>query len=237
MLDFLWPFALFLAPEGGGGGGGGDGDPDDDGGGDRKGPEDDDDADGSEGDEDEDLQQDDKDPYADLTPAQLKARLKDREGLVSKLRKESKSRRLALQKLEKAEDKRKKAEMTEVEKAQSEAKESADRADTAEAQLKALQIERVVEQQAIKLGVKRPELALRLMDLEEIDIDDEGEVDEKAVAKELKALLKDVPELLGKSKPDLEGEEGERGPGELEIDEAEIRSTFGLRPMPANQKK
>ena len=226
LFSDLWPQILY-SPDEGDGGGGGDGDPkDDNGDGDSQ---DDDDQEEDVDSEGED--QEDEDPYKDLTPKQLKARLTDKENLVGKLRKESKGRRLKLKKIEKAEADRKKAEMTEVEKANIEKKEAEEEADKTATELKRLRIERVVEAQAIKAGVKKPALLLRLVDLDDIEVDDEGKIDEKAVAKAVKAVVKDVPELLGKSKPDLESGDGEGGEGEIKLDEEELRATYGLKPQ------
>lgn len=221
----LWPQILW-APDEGDGGGGGDGDPEENGDGDSQ---DDDDQEEDVDSEGED--QEDEDPYKDLTPKQLKARLADKESLVGKLRKESKGRRLKLKKIEKAETERKKAEMTEVEKANTEKTEAEEKATSAAAELKQLRIERVVESQAIKAGVKKPGLLLKLVDLDDVEIDEDGNVDEKAVAKAVKAVVKDVPELLGKSKPDLESEDGEDGGDQIKLDEEELRATYGLRPQ------
>jgi hypothetical protein len=40
-----------------------------------------------------------------------------------------------------------------------------------------------------------------------------------------------VPELLGKSKPDLESEDGEDGGDQIKFDEDELRATYGLKPQ------
>lgn len=224
-LSVLWPQILY-SPDEGDGAGGGDGDSDDDNGdGDSQ---DDDDQEEDVDSEGED--QEDEDPYKDLTPKQVKARLADKENLVGKLRKESKGRRLKLKKIEKAEAERKKAEMTEVEKATTEKAEAEEKATSAEAENKRLRIERAVEAQAIKVGVKkRLSLLLKLVDLDEIEIDDEGKIDEKAVAKAVKAVVKEVPELLGKTKPDLESEDGESDGDQIKFDEDELRASFGLK--------
>ena len=121
------------------------------------------------------------------------------------------------------------AEMTEVEKANTEKAEAEEKATSTAAELQRLRIERVVESQAIKAGVKRPELLLKLVDLDDVEIDEDGKVDEKAVAKAVKAVVKEVPELLGKSKPDLESEDGESDGDQIKMDEDELRASFGLK--------
>jgi hypothetical protein len=224
LFSGLWPQILY-SPDEGDGGGGGDGDPDENGDGDSQEDDDQEEDVDSEGED-----QEDEDPYKDLTPKQLKARLADKESLVGKLRKESKGRRLKLKKIEKAEAEREKAEMTEVEKATTEKTEAEKKASDSEAELKQLRIERAIEAQAIKVGVKKKlSLLLKLVDLDDIEIDEDGKVDEKAVAKAVKAVVKEVPELLGKSKPDLESEDGESDGDQIKIDEDELRATFGLK--------
>ena len=232
MLLGLWPFRLLLSPdEGSGGGGNGDGDPDKDKG--------DGDPDGSDKDKesngDKDNGDEEEDPYKGLSAAQLKARLADKENLVGKLRKESKGRRIKLEKVEKAAAEKKKAEMSDLEKSQARVKELEGKQGDLEAKIKTGKLQTAIERAATKLEFERPDFAYKLIDLELVEVQDDGEI--TGIDKALKKLAKDAPGLIKKGKkPDLESEETGTGK-DLKLDEAEIRSEFGLKPAIQTDKE
>lgn len=77
-----------------------------------------------------------------------------------------------------------------------------------------------------------PSAALRLVDLEEIEIDDDGEIDEDTVTKAIDALLEEMPELkakgAGKSGADTSnGKDG--GKGEPDMNDLLRRAVTGSK--------
>lgn len=88
-----------------------------------------------------------------------------------------------------------KAKMSDIEKAQAEAAEAKTKAETAAAAMKDLQI-RNAFLSSTGITWHDPEDALRLADLSNIDVADDGTIDSKAVANVLKELAKNKPHLV-----------------------------------------
>jgi hypothetical protein len=69
-----------------------------------------------------------------------------------------------------------------------------------------------------------PALAVRLLDLEQFKVDDDGEVDNKAIARAIDQLLKEHPNLAANGRPGGSADGGPRGgPGPMDMN-ALIRS-------------
>lgn len=232
LLMDLWPLAIFWddndsGGSGGGGGSGGSGNGD---GGAGSGGDGDGGTGGGESGSGED-------PYEGWTEAQFKAELADRNNLIGTLRKENKDRRLHAQKVEKELTDRQKQDMTDLEKTQTRVGELETENQELSSRYEVMLLRSAIEREAIKQGFKRPEFAYKLVDLQDVTISQEDEV--IGVSAALKKLAKDAPEMLGKTeKPDLEGGKGGAGDGTLsELDETELRSSFGLKPMTQSSKK
>ena len=98
---------------------------------------------------------------------------------------------------ERAEAERKKAQMDEAEKAQAEKEEAEKRASDRERVANERVIRSEAKVQALEAGTKpeRVSALLRLSDLSDIEVDDEGEPDAKAVRAAIDAALKEYPEF------------------------------------------
>jgi hypothetical protein len=122
----------------------------------------------------------------------------DRE-YVEKLRAEAAAHRTKLRKLEEAEEKRKKEALSETERLKAE-KEEAEKAAT-ESLTKANQrsIRAEARVQALEAGTNPQYVAglLKLSDLSDVEVDDDGEPDAKAVKKAIEASLKEYPMFKG----------------------------------------
>lgn len=62
-----------------------------------------------------------------------------------------------------------------------------------------------------------PADAIRLLDLDEFDVDDDGEVDTAAIGKAIDGLLKDKPYLAAKGRPKGDIDQGARGDKNVDV--------------------
>lgn len=92
-----------------------------------------------------------------------------------------------------------KAKMTEAEKAKAEKAEAEKAAEERTATANARVIRSEAKVAAVAAGVRpdRAKAFLRVVDLEGIEVDDDGEPDAKAIAKAVKSTLEDFPEFKG----------------------------------------
>ncbi|MCE5322135.1 DUF4355 domain-containing protein [bacterium] len=95
------------------------------------------------------------------------------------------------------EEERNKAQMTEAEKAKAEKEAAEKKAKDTSTAANTRVIRAEAKVQALAAGIKADRLnyALRMLDLSDIDVDDNGEPDTGAIKTAVEALLKDVPEL------------------------------------------
>lgn len=171
---------------------GGSPDKDDDADDDQGADDDDDDA----GDEDDDSSDDDKSKKVDHAAEALKWKR-----LARKHERDLK----ALRKKPAAKDGDDDAAKAAVDKAREEAKTevlTATKSRLALAEVRAT---------AASLGVKNAKRLARLVNLDDIDVSDDGEVDEDDVDREVKAVLKEFPELAGKKADDDGDDEDGKG--------------------------
>jgi hypothetical protein len=100
--------------------------------------------------------------------------------------------------LRQLEDETKKAAMTEGEKLKTEKEEAEKKAASAEAAANKRAIRAEAKVQALAAGIKAERLdhALKLADLAEITVGDDGEPDANAVKKAIDAIVKDFPEIV-----------------------------------------
>jgi len=99
------------------------------------------------------------------------------------------------------EEERRKAAMTEAERLKAEKEEAERKAQEAQAAAHRRIIQAEAKAQALALGVRpeRIEYALRLADLSEVDVGDDGEPDVAAIKAALEKVLNDLPELGARS--------------------------------------
>lgn len=118
-----------------------------------------------------------------------------------------------------AEEERKREQMTEVERLEAEKAEAEARAAERESAANQRLIRAAAQVEAVGLGVKadRVDYALRLADLSEVEVGDDGAVDTAAAKAAIEAVLKDLPELKGTTAPGRSGGDfrgsGGRGDG------------------------
>jgi hypothetical protein len=112
---------------------------------------------------------------------------------AAKLRKEAARRRVEAKALRDENDKLKAQGLSELDAAKKEAADSKKVADSSTRQLRTLKVGIEVRDLAKDLGITNPKLAVRLLDADDVEWDDDGEP--KNVARLLKALLKEMPEL------------------------------------------
>jgi|SRR5690625_1519462 len=107
------------------------------------------------------------------------------------------------------EEERKKAQMSVEERLKAEKEEAEARAQEAHNTANQRLISAEAKVQAVALGVKpeRVEYALRLADLSDVDMDDDGNPDAAAIKAALDVVLNDLPELKGTTNPGRSGSE------------------------------
>lgn len=111
------------------------------------------------------------------------------------------------------EEERRKAAMTEAERLKAEKEEAERKAQEAQAAANRRIIQAEAKAQALALGVRpeRLEYALRLADLSEIEVGDDGEPDAAAIKTAIEKVLNDLPELRGAATPAKSGSEFQGG--------------------------
>jgi len=111
------------------------------------------------------------------------------------------------------EEERRKAAMTEAERLKAEKEEAERKAQEAQAAAHRRIIQAEAKAQALALGVRpeRLEYALRLADLSEVEVGDDGEPDAAAIKAALEKVLNDLPELRGATAPAKSGSEFQGG--------------------------
>lgn len=111
------------------------------------------------------------------------------------------------------EEERRKAAMTEAERLKAEKEEAERRAKEAQAAAHRRIVQAEAKAQALALGVRpeRLEYALRLADLSEVEVGDDGEPDAAAIKAALEKVLNDLPELRGATAPAKSGSEFQGG--------------------------
>lgn len=142
----------------------------------------------------QDQQQDIHDPE--------KKRLSDE---AAKWRKQAREQEKRLKELEAAEQARKDADLSAQERAEKKASDAEKRLADIERTTRERVVRAEVRVQATTVGIK-PELAMRLLDLSEVEYDDEGEP--QNIDKLLKALAKAYPELVSSSTPGASQQSG-----------------------------
>ena len=121
----------------------------------------------------------------------------------------------------KVESERKQAEMTESEKLQAAARAAEERAAQAAQQANAriVRAEMRVALAAAGVAAQKLDRAVRLVDLDSIDVLETGEPDAKAITAQVQALLQEWPELTGQTSKSGGGEFGGGNAGEPPITE------------------
>jgi len=121
----------------------------------------------------------------------------------------------------KAESERKQAEMTESEKLQAAARAAEERAAQAAQQANAriVRAEMRVALAAAGVAAQKLDRAVRLVDLDSIDVLETGEPDAKAITAQVQSLLQEWPELTGQTSKSGGGEFGGGNAGEPPITE------------------
>ena len=121
----------------------------------------------------------------------------------------------------KVESERKQAEMTESEKLQAAARAAEERAAQAAQQANAriVRAEMRVALAAAGVAAQKLDRAVRLVDLDSIDVLETGEPDVKAITAQVQALLQEWPELTGQTSKSGGGEFGGGNAGEPPITE------------------
>lgn len=101
------------------------------------------------------------------------------------------------------EEKRKKEQMTAEEKARAEREEAQRERDAARAEAAQARVEAAAERAALAAGVdpKRVERFMRLVDLSDESLQDEGKPDKKAIEAAIASALEDVPEFKREGEP------------------------------------
>jgi len=103
------------------------------------------------------------------------------------------------------------ANKTELEKSHAKTKELEDKLEKSDARVRSSAIRLAFYDSGVGVQFKNPATALRLLDLDDIEIDDEGEADVAEVKKRAEALLKAEP-YLGKADSDDRESEGNEQP-------------------------
>lgn len=113
------------------------------------------------------------------------------------------------------EEERKKAKMDEAERLRVEKEDAEKRAQEAHAAANQRIIAAEAKVQAVALGVKpeRVAYALKLADLSEVEVGDNGDPDTAAIKTAIEAVLNDLPELRGSVAPPKSGSEFQGGQG------------------------
>lgn len=121
----------------------------------------------------------------------------------------------------KVESERKQAEMTESEKLQAAARAAEERAAQAaqQANSRIIRAEMRVALAAAGVAAQKLDRAVRLVDLDSIDVLETGEPDAKAITAQVQALLQEWPELTGQTSKSGGGEFGGGNAGEPPITE------------------
>jgi len=111
------------------------------------------------------------------------------------------------------EEERRKAAMTEAERLKAEKEEAERRAKEAEAVANQRLIQAEAKVVALELGIKpeRVAYAIRLANLSDVEVDENGQVDTKALKAALEQVIKDIPELKGTSTPAKSGADFQGG--------------------------
>jgi len=111
------------------------------------------------------------------------------------------------------EEERRKAAMTEAERLKAEKEEAERKAQEAQVAAHRRIVQAEAKAQALAMGVRpeRIEYALRLADLSEVDVGDDGEPDVAAIKAALEKVLNDLPELRGATAPAKSGSEFQGG--------------------------
>ena len=111
------------------------------------------------------------------------------------------------------EEERRKAAMTEAERLKAEKEEAERKAQEAQAAANRRIIQAEAKAQSLALGVRpeRLEYVLRLADLSEVEVGDDGEPDVAAIKAALEKVLNDLPELRGATAPAKSGSEFQGG--------------------------
>lgn len=111
------------------------------------------------------------------------------------------------------EEERKKAQMTEAERLKAEKEEAERRAKEAEAAANQRLIQAEAKVVALELGIKpeRVAYAIRLANLSDVEVGENGQVDTKALKAALEQVIKDIPELKGTSTPAKSGTDFQGG--------------------------
>jgi hypothetical protein len=144
---------------------------------------------------------------------------------LSKARREAKSLRDRAKAAEKKLEEIEKAKLSDLEKAQKERDDATKRAEKAEAALQRIAVESVIAEKAEAAGFAEPSDAAAFIDVDSIEIDDEGKIDGRTVKSLVEAVAKEKPHLL-KSKVPGSGDGGGKTPAkpkdyETRVDEAE----------------
>lgn len=111
------------------------------------------------------------------------------------------------------EEERRKAQMTEAERLKAEKEEAERRAKEAEAAANQRLIQAEAKVVALELGIKpeRVAYAIRLANLSDVEVGENGKVDTKALKAALEQVIKDIPELKGTSTPAKSGADFQGG--------------------------
>ncbi len=228
MLDLL-RFGLYFAPDDSGGGGNGQSDEDTPDTSDEMLEDQTDDKSESEEAEDD---------LTDLSDDDLKKELARTRKALKNANKEGKKRRLQLKEYEEAEAKRKKEEMTEVDRLKAEKEESDAKASSFEDRLRSMTLRTTVMTLASEQNFRSPEDAFDLAELDDareiigkdkdlLEREKPSSALTKAVKDSLKALAKDKPYLIQKTKkPDIDSRE--RSDGEKKPDDEKLKRRFGI---------
>lgn len=101
------------------------------------------------------------------------------------------------------EEERKKAAMTEAERLKAEKEEAERRAQEAQASANQRLLQAEAKVVALELGVKADRIpyVLRLADLSDVEVGDDGNIDAKALRDAVEAVLRDLPELKAVAQP------------------------------------
>jgi hypothetical protein len=183
--------------------------------------------------DDDETEDDEDDGEEDDQPdnSALKSALKKERDARRKLEKENR-------KLAKSQKTLQNKEASELDQAKNEASENKTKAEKLAAKLKQSALDNVIQKKATAMKFVDLDDALRLVDREEIDVEqDEDEpddivIDEKSVDAALKTLISKKPHLVGEAKPPASGSKfggGKNGQKEPDPDQALIDKYPALR--------
>jgi hypothetical protein len=160
--------------------------------------------------EDEDETSDDSDDEEEEDDGKRKKRKPETfdRAYVEKIRREAADARKRAQTAEAKIREREDSEKSELEKAQAAAKSAADRAEALEAKLRKLNVRTTIEREARKLGFVDEDVAYRLVDTDDLDLDDDG-VPTNATEL-LEEILKKRPYLKASGDDEERGERGKK---------------------------